>query len=81
VKAVNGILCAQAAEDAGYFSATCGRALAARESEQMNAVVLRAYRWQYIISGAQHPHFLKTLGSLITDTQAARIQAALATLS
>jgi hypothetical protein len=38
---------------------------------------LKAYRWQYIHSGAQHPHFGKVLSSLITKDQSQRIQAAL----
>jgi hypothetical protein len=41
----------------------------------------KAYRWQYIISGAQQSHFLKVLGDLITENQAKRIQAAIATLT
>jgi len=43
--------------------------------------VLRAYRWQYILSGAQHPHFIKVLTGLITEAQAERIQAALVQLN
>ena len=41
---------------------------------------LKAYRWQYIHSGAQHPHFGKVLSSLITESHGQRIEAALATL-
>ena len=37
----------------------------------------QAYRWQYIVSGVQDPRFVKTLGSLIDETQSARIGAAL----
>jgi NAD(P)H-nitrite reductase large subunit len=36
--------------------------------------------WQYIHSGAQHPHFGKVLSSLIAENQGQRIQAALVTL-
>jgi hypothetical protein len=43
--------------------------------------VLKAYRWQYIVSGAIHPHFQKVLASLVSDAQMARIQAALAPLT
>jgi len=59
---------------------TCGRALGRDEFEAVKAGVLKAYRYQYILSGAQHPHFLKVLGGLITEDQAGRIQAAVATL-
>jgi len=41
-------------------------------------VVLGAYRWQYIITGVRHPHFVKLLTSMTTSAQFARIQAALA---
>jgi hypothetical protein len=80
VAAVDGILQAQAKADAGYFAATCGRAVDAAEARAIEAAFLKAYRWQYIHSGAQHPHFGKVLSSLITVGQGHRIQAALATL-
>ncbi|MBV8300265.1 MAG: hypothetical protein JO083_12045 [Candidatus Eremiobacteraeota bacterium] len=80
VAAVDGILQAQSAADAGYFSRTCGRALTAAEDEAVRAGLLDAYRWQYIFSGAQLPQFGKALSSLIDGAQGARIQAALASL-
>ena len=80
VAAVDGILQAQAQADAAYFAATCGRAVDAAEARAIEAAFLKAYRWQYIHSGAQHPHFGKVLMSLITEQQGQRIQAALATL-
>jgi hypothetical protein len=81
VVAVDGILQAQSAADAQYFAQTCGRRLSQDERSQVEWAVLRAYRWQYILSGAQHPHFIKVLTSLITDAQAQRIQSALQTLA
>jgi hypothetical protein len=81
VAAVDGILRMQAADDSRYFAATCGRALTTDEYRALGAGVLRAYRWQYILSGAQHPHFVKVLTGLITDHQVERIQAALASLA
>jgi hypothetical protein len=80
VGAVDGILQAQATADAGYFAANCGRAVDQAEARGIEAAFLKAYRWQYIHSGAQHPHFGKVLASLITENQGRRIQAALATL-
>jgi hypothetical protein len=80
VGAVDGILQAQAKADAGYFTATCGRAVQDAEARAIEVAFLKAYRWQYIHSGAQHPHFGKVLSSLITEAQGQRIQAALATL-
>ena len=80
VGAVDGILQAQAKADAGYFATTCGRAIAPAEAQAIEASFLKAYRWQYIHSGAAHPQFGKVLTSLISDKQGQRIQAALATL-
>jgi hypothetical protein len=80
VVAVDGILQVQARADADYFAAVCGRAVGDAEAGAIGAAFLKAYRWQYIHSGAQHPHFGKVLSSLITEGQGRRIQAALATL-
>lgn len=80
VGAVDGILQAQAQADAAYGAATCGRTLSEAEQQALHAGILKAYRWQYILSGAQHPPFVKALSSLITPEQGQRIQAALATL-
>jgi hypothetical protein len=80
VAAVDGILRAQAKADGNYFATTCGRAVDDAEARAIEAAFLKAYRWQYIQSGAQHPHFGKVLSSLITEEQGQRIQQALATL-
>jgi hypothetical protein len=81
VAAVDGIVQIQAADDARYFVETSGRALTPQEEDKLKSGLLRAYRWQYILSGAQHPHFIKVLTSLITEAQTERIQKALASLS
>jgi len=80
VGAVDAILQVQARSDASYFAAECGRAIGEAETRSIDAAFLQAYRWQYIHSGAQHPHFGKVLSSLITQDQGQRIQSALATL-
>ncbi len=80
VAAVDGILQIQAKADATYFAAACGRAVGAAEAPIIEAGFLKAYRWQYIHSGVQHPQFVKVLSSLISEKQGQRIQAALATL-
>jgi len=80
VGAVDGILQAQAMADASYFAATCGRTISDAEARAIEAAFLKAYRWQYIHSGAQHPQFGKVLSGLISESQGQRIQAALATL-
>jgi len=80
VGAVDDVLQAQAKADAGYFAMKCGRAVHEAEAQAIEAAFLKAYRWQYIHSGAQHPQFGRVLSSLITENQGQRIQAALATL-
>jgi hypothetical protein len=80
VSAVDGILVWQAAADARYFAAHCGRPIGADEQRAFEAAFLKAYRWQYVHSGAQHPHFGKVLASLTTEEQRRRIGAALSTL-
>lgn len=78
VSAVDGILQAQSVADVGYFTAAAARSFTAAETSRIHAVVLGAYRWQYIISGVQHPHFGKLLTSMTTADQMARIKVALA---
>jgi hypothetical protein len=80
VGAVDGILQAQAATDASYFAANCSREVGEEEVNTIADGFLKAYRWQYIHSGAAHPIFRKVLSSLITEEQGQRIEAALATL-
>src|SRR5687768_8094848 len=55
VAAVDGILQAQAPADVDYFVAVCGRQFTAGELTRLRAGVLKAYRWQYIVSGVQDP--------------------------
>jgi hypothetical protein len=81
VAAVDGVLRAQSAADTAYFRAVCGRTVGHVEAVAIEAAFLAAYRWQYILSGVQHPHFVGVLGGLVTDAQGQRIQAALATLA
>lgn len=78
VGAVDGLLQVQAARDAYYFQNTCGRSFPEGEVKQVSALLLKAYRWQYIVSGVQDPRFMGILGDMITQEQAARIGSALA---
>ena len=78
VGAVDGILQAQAKADADYFAAVCARHLTEAEVQTVRGSVLRAYRWQYIVSGVQDARFTGILGGLIDAEQGARIGQALA---
>jgi hypothetical protein len=80
VGAVDGILQAQAAADVGYFLKVSAGRYDAGQAARLHEGVLRAYRWQYILSGAEHPRFREMLGSLVTAEQGERIARALAPL-
>ena len=81
VVAVDAILQIQAKVDAVYFAMNCGRQLQRDEIEQIGRHFLKAYRWQYIFSGATHPRFQKSLKAMTSEPQFARVEAALGTLS
>lgn len=78
VAAVDGILQAQSAADADYFIRNVVRTFSAEEESHIRATVLRAYRWQYIVSGVQNAHFVRLLTSMTMSEQMLQIQAALA---
>ncbi len=80
IPAIDGILCNQAAADAHYFIANRGRLTQEEDANAIEAGFLEAYRWQYIHSGAAHPHFGKVLSNLTTAEQRLRIHTALAAL-
>jgi len=78
VAAVDGILQLQAPADTDYFLHVCGRPFDATQVQRLRATMLQAYRWQYIVSGAQDARFQKVLGGMITEAQMQRIGEALA---
>jgi hypothetical protein len=47
----------------------------------VRSTILKAYRFQYILSGAQNERFTAILGELITKEQAQRIGDALAPIA
>jgi hypothetical protein len=78
VAAVDHILQQQAVADGNYFIGQCARPFTGDEVRRINDGILKAYRWQYIVSGVQEPRFLKVLTRLVNDHQLKRIQTALA---
>ena len=78
VAAVDGLLRVQAAADTHYFLATAGRSFDGEQVARIQATVLAAYRWQYIVSGVQDPRFTGILDGMITPAQGQRIAEALA---
>jgi len=77
VGALDSILQAQAVADARYFGAVCERKLSAHERDSVEALVIKAYRWQYIVSGLQQSRFGSVLKSITTPAQQERIGKAL----
>jgi hypothetical protein len=78
---VDGILQNQSAADIEYFIKVCGRSFTDDEVQRIKDLVLKAYRWQYIFSGVEHPRFQKLYQELTTEDQRRRVSAALATLN
>ena len=78
VAAVDGILQMQAAADIDYFLRVCRRPFDAAQAQKLRDTMLKAYRWQYIVSGVQDERFQKILGGMITDAQMQRVGTALA---
>jgi len=81
VGAVDGILQMQRAEDVNYFLINCNRPFSDDEIRRLNEGVLKAYRWQYIFSGVEHPRFQKLYNELTTEHQRQRVSNALAPLN
>jgi hypothetical protein len=77
VAGVDGLLQLQAPADAAYFMTWAGRAFSADEAQRIADTVLRAYRWQYIVSGVENERFAAMLQELTTPAQMQRIGAAL----
>ena len=81
VSAVDGILQVQSAEDVNYFLINCNRPFSDGEIRRLKEGVLKAYRWQYIFSGVEHPRFQKLYNELTTEHQRQRVSNALAPLN
>ena len=77
VAAVDELVRRQAAADTAYFFELCTRPFSTEQVARVESTVLRAYRWQYILSGAENARFAEVLAELVTNEQAGRIGAAL----
>src|SRR5690606_31999320 len=64
VQGVDGLLQAQAAADAAYFVQVTGLDRDVDRVDAIHALLLKAYRWQYIVSGTLEPRFQALLGRL-----------------
>lgn len=75
---VDGIVHMQAEADARYFVTCSGASYSSSEQAMIHDVLLKAYRWQYIVTGMQEPRFIEVLKALVTPAQMERIGSALA---
>ncbi|HEY6513654.1 MAG TPA: hypothetical protein VI032_16865 [Burkholderiaceae bacterium] len=80
VGAVDQILQAQAAADAAYFLAIAKGLFTATQRDTIATTFLKAYRWQYIVSGVMQSRFQKVLFATLSPDQAMRVNDALAPL-
>lgn len=81
VGAVDGILQAQAQADTHYFLSHCGRTFGREHAQRIGDTVLKAYRWQYILSGVEDERFANVIGGLVSEAQGRRIGEALLPLT
>ena len=80
VVAVDGILQTQTDSDTRYFCNHAEREFSAEERQSIQDGILKAYRWQYIVSGIQDGRFMGVLSGMINDAQAEKITTALSPL-
>ena len=81
VRGFDALLQGQAAADAAYFIDIAGVPFTGQQRDAIREKLLKAYRWQYIVSGAMEPRFQQVLFGLVDEEQAQRIHAALAPLT
>jgi hypothetical protein len=73
--AVDGLLAQQVELDIDALQTATGRTFSDVELNEIRTHQRRAYRWTFLVSGLQHPNFIRIVGQL-TDTGAAKIAAA-----
>jgi hypothetical protein len=81
IGAIDATLQSQAAADTQYFITHAGAGYTVAERDAIAAWWLRAYRWQYIVTGVREPRFVETLRSLLTTAQIERFFTALAPIA
>lgn len=80
VRMVDRILQAQASADGEYFCSCAGVFLDRERSNAVKACLLKAYRLQYLVSGARIERFQRALSSKLTSEQQRRVEGAFAPL-
>ncbi len=80
VRMLDRILQAQASADVEYFCSCAGVYLDRERSNAVKMCLLRAYRLQYVVSGARIERFQRALSSKLTSEQMQLVEAAFAPL-
>ena len=78
--AVDGLLGQQIELDIDALQQAAGRTFTDAEQDEIRTHQRRAYRWTFLVSGLQHPNFVRIVEQL-TDTGTAKIAAAAEALS
>jgi hypothetical protein len=81
VSAVDGIVVAQARADSNYALQVLGMGANGTDANQIRATMLKAYRWQYIVSGLMEARFQKLLVGMVSEAQMTRIRSAMGPLA
>jgi hypothetical protein len=81
VGAVDDILQEQSKSDGEYFLKVSKRSFTEEQIRRIKACLLKAYRWQYIFSGVEHPRFQGLFGKLTVEAQRQRVAEALSPLA
>jgi hypothetical protein len=80
IGAVDATLRRQAQADAAYFAAINTRPVDLTTRADIESLLLKAYRYQFIGSGFTEPRFMQLMAQMITPEQNACFEAALATI-
>ncbi len=70
---VDAILQAQSEADSEYFLKVWERSLGDDEIKRIKSGFLKAYRWQHIFSGVEHPRFKALFEGLTTEDHRQRV--------
>jgi len=65
--AVDGLLAQQVEFDIAALEAVCGRRYAEHEKVEIRDHQRRSYRWTFLVSGLQHPKFVRIVEELTAD--------------
>ena len=78
--AVDGLLSQQADLDLESLAKALGRKFSKEETEEIKRNIHRAYRWTFLVSGLEHPNFVRIVSEL-TQRGPAKLQAVARALS